>query len=64
MIHLNIRCAKETQGRSLSNRFFSEVLFVTETWFVMETVELCFTNCNNTQIFINIRVLLQNVVRE
>ena len=33
MIHLNIRCAKETQGRSLSNRFFSEVLFVTETWF-------------------------------
>ena len=31
---------------------------------VMETVKVCFTNCHNTQLFINIGVLLIKLVKE
>ena len=68
MIHLNIRSVKKKFEKledflSQTGSFF-KVLYITGTWFDDRTVKVSFTNCHNTQLFINIGVLLIKAVGE
>ena len=68
MIHLNIRSAKTNYEKPKD--FFSQTisffkaLCLTETWFDDRNSKIHFTNCHNTQLFINRGVLLVKKVGE
>ena len=66
MIHLNIKSAKKNfeklKGFFSQTGSFFKVICLTETWLGHRNSESSHINCHNTQLFINIGVLLIKVV--